>query len=168
MRRFSIQLSQLRNGMISPVRGSAENSKKKEDVSSGKNGERMRLDFRGRCGRNDHRFLPHRATVLTPFILLTTVSCSTLPIDLAECDLSSGLVTEEQVLPPRPKVRREQPNTSATPKVTKASNTTSGSGSGDTPKKASTPLRRDARDVQKERELFKEFMDWRERQGDLL
>jgi hypothetical protein len=106
--------------------------------------------------------------VLTPLVLLTTVGCSTLPIDLAECDLSSGLVTEEQVLPLRSKVRREQANTSAVPKVTKASNTTSGSGSGDAPKKASTPPRRDARDVQKERELFREFMDWRERQGNLL
>ena len=88
----------------------------------------MFLDLRGRCGRRDRRFWPYRATVLMPMVLLTTVSCSTLSIDLAECDLSSGLVTEEQVLPPReeprPKVRREQASTSATPKVTKASNTT--------------------------------------------
>jgi hypothetical protein len=99
-------------------------------------------------------------------VLLTTVSCSTISIELAECDLSSGLVTEEQVLPPRaaPKVRREQASTSATPKVTpvRASNATSGSS--DAPKKASTPPRGD---VQKERELFKEFLDWRGQQRGL-
>jgi hypothetical protein len=101
-------------------------------------------------------------------VLLTTVSCSTFSIDLAECDLSSGLVTEEQVLPPRaaPKVRREQASTSATPKVTpvRASNATSRSGSSDAPKKASMPPRGD---VQKERELFKEFLDWRGQQRGL-
>jgi hypothetical protein len=108
-------------------------------------------------------------------VLLTTVSCSTLSIDLAECDLSSGLVTEEQVLPPReaprPKVRREQANTSTTPKVTpvRASNATGQSGSSDAPKKASTP-RRDGHEVQKERVLFNEFLEWRKSQGgrDLL
>ena len=128
----------------------------------------MLLDLRGRCGRKDRRFFTYRATILTPMVLLTTVSCSTLSIDLAECDLSSGIVTEEQVLPPRaappPKVRREQASTSATPKVTpvRASNATSQPGSGDAPKKASTPPRRD---VQKERELFKEFLEWRGQTG---
>src|SRR5690349_16349333 len=104
----------------------------------------MLLDLRGRCGGGDRRFLPYRATVLMPMVLLTTVSCSTLSIDVAECDLSSGIVTEEQVLPPRaaPKVRREQANTSATPKFTPA-RATGQPGSGDAPKKASTPPRRD-------------------------
>ena len=132
----------------------------------------MLLDLRGRCGRKDRRFFTYRATILTPMVLLTTVSCSTLSIDLAECDLSSGLVTEEQVLPPRaeprPKVRREQASTSATPKVTPVrANATSGSGSSDAPKKASTPPRRDGQDTQKERELFKEFLDWRGQQTGL-
>jgi hypothetical protein len=128
----------------------------------------MLLDLRGRCGRKDRRFFTYRATILTPMVLLTTVSCSTLSIDLAECDLSSGLVTEEQVLPlrtePRLKVRREQASTSATPKVTpvRASNAASPSGSGDAPKKTSTPPRRD---VQKEQRLFNEFLDWRRQQG---
>ncbi len=158
----------LRNGIIPPARGPAGGFPKTENVSSGKNGERMFLDLRGRCGRRDRRFLPYRATVLAPMVLLTTVSCSTFSIDLAECDLSSGLVTEEQVLPPReqprPKVRREQASTSATPKVTpvRASNATSQSGSGDAPKKASTPPRPD---VQKEQKLFNEFLDWRRQQG---
>ena len=130
----------------------------------------MLLDLRGRCGRKDRRFFTYRATILTPMVLLTTVSCSTLSVDLAECDLSSGLVTEEQVLPPRevqrPKVRREQASTSATPKVTPVrANATSGSGSSDAPKKASTPPRRDGQDTQKERELFKEFLEWRGQTG---
>jgi hypothetical protein len=109
-------------------------------------------------------------------VLLTTVSCSTLPIDVLafdECDLSSGLVTEEQVLKVAPskvrreqaasKARREQPSTSATPKVVpvRASNTTNGSGSGDAPKKASTSPRRDS---QGEQQLFYEFLEWRNRQ----
>jgi hypothetical protein len=136
----------------------------------------MLLDLRGRGGGGDRRFLPYRATVLMPMVLLTTVSCSTLSIDLAECDLSYGLVTEEQVLPPReaprPKVRREQANTSATPKVTpvRASNATGQPGSGDASKKASTPPRRDSQEVQKERVLFNEFLEWRKSQGggDLL
>jgi len=125
----------------------------------------MLLDLRGRCGRRDRRFFTYQATVLTPLILLTTVSCSTLPADLlgfAECDLFSGLVTEEQVLPP--KVRREQPSTSTTPKVATARvpNATSRSAPGDVSKKANTPPRRD---VEKERQIFKEFLEWKRQTG---
>jgi hypothetical protein len=131
----------------------------------------MFLDRRGRCGRRDRRFFTYRAAVLIPMVLLTTVSCSTLPVDIqqpllgyAECDLFSGLVTEEQVLPPT--VRREQPSTSAKPKVAtvRAPNATSQSAPGNASKKASTPSRAD---VEKERKLFKEFMEWRGRQVDL-
>jgi len=108
-------------------------------------------------------------------ILLTTVSCSTLPVDILafeECDLSSGLMTDEQVLKIVPskvrredvsaKARREQLGT-ATPKVipVRATNATSRSGSGDAPKKASTPPRRDS---QGEQQLFYEFLEWRNRQ----
>jgi len=136
----------------------------------------MFLDLRGRCGRRDRRFFNYRATVLIPMVLLTTVSCSTLPIDILafdECDLSSGIVTEEQVLqvaPSKvrreqvsPKVRREQPSTSATPKVVpvRATNATSRSGSGDASKKANTPPRLDVRN---EQQLFNEFLEWRNRQ----
>ena len=114
-----------------------------------------------------------------PMVLLTTVSCSTLPADIqqpllgfAECDLFSGLVTEDprqQVLQQEELRRREQPSTSATPKVTpvRASNATGQSGSSDAPKKTSAPPRRDDQDVQKDRELFKEFLEWRGRQVDL-
>src|SRR5262245_66482043 len=140
----------------------------------------MLFDLRGRCGRRDRRLFTHRAIVLTPIVLLTTVSCSTLPDDIqqpllgfadvgyAECDLFSGLVTEEQVLrvEPSPKVRREQPSTSAKPKVAtvRAPNATSQSVPGNASKKANTPSRTD---VEKERKLFKEFMEWRGRQVDL-
>ena len=132
------------------------------------------LDLRRRCGRRDRRFSNYRATVLIPMVLLTTVSCSTLPIDVLafdECDLSSGLVTEEQVLQVTPskvrrgevpsKARREQPGRSATPKVVPVRASTSPSGPGDTSKKTNTPPRYDAR---KEQQLFNEFLDWRNRQ----
>lgn len=139
----------------------------------------MLFDLCGRCGRRDRRFFPYRATVLTPMVLLTTVGCSTLPADIrqpflafAECDLFSGLVTEnprQQVLQREAeaaKRRREQPSTSAAPKVAtvRAPNATSQPASGDAAKKASTPRRLD---VEKERQLFKEFLDWRGRQVDL-
>src|ERR1700752_4671470 len=93
-------------------------------------GNGMLPDLRGRCGTRDRRFFNCRATILISMILLTTVSCSTLPVDILafeECDLSSGLVTDEQVLkivPSKvrreevsPKARRQQPSASATPKV---------------------------------------------------
>jgi len=174
-RRFSVQLSQLRGGIIPALR----------EVSQALNARFAKMgtgmlhdlpDLRRRCGRRDRCFFNYRATVLIPIILLTTVSCSTLPIDVLafdECDLSSGLVTEEQVLqvtPSKgrrgeapPKARREQTGTSATPKIVpvRASNPTSPSGSGDASKKANTPPRYDAR---KEQQLFNEFLDWRNRQ----
>jgi hypothetical protein len=131
-------------------------------------GTGMLLDVRGRCGRRDRRFFNFQA-LLTPIVLLTTVSCSTLPANILafdECDLFSGLVTQEQVLPraaAASKARRDQPSTSATPKVVpvRATNATSRPGSGDAPKKASTPPRRE---TQGEQQLFYEFLEWRNRQ----
>jgi len=131
----------------------------------------MRLDRRGRCDRGDRSRFTYQAIVLTPIILLTTVSCSTLTVD--ECDLYSGLVTEDPrqlVLQKeeQQKARRAQANTAATPKATpvRATNASSRSAPGDatkdtakdTAKKANTPPRRD---VQKERELFKDFLEWK-------
>src|SRR5262249_2372796 len=129
----------------------------------------MLFDLRGRSGGRDRLLFTCQATVLTPIILLTTVSCSTLTSDLAECDLNSGLVTEDprQLVLQREqaqKARREQRNSSATPKVTpvRATNATSGSVPGDASKdaskKASTPP---PRDLEKQKELFKEFLEWR-------
>jgi len=85
----------------------------------------------------------------------------------AECDLYSGLVTEQQVLQISPKGSREQPGTSAKPKVAtvRAPNATIwGDAPKDVPKKGST---RPRPDVEKERKLFKEFLEWRGRQVDL-
>ena len=123
----------------------------------------MLLDLRGRRGGRDRRLFTYQATVLIPFVLMTTVSCSTLPADLAECDLFSGLVTEEprqqvaQREEVRPKVRREQPSTSATPKAAavRAPKATSRPVSGDAPKKVNTSRRHDAQE-----DLFQEFLDW--------
>ena len=104
----------------------------------------MRLGFRGRSGGRDRLLFTYQATVLTPIILLTTVSCSTLTSDLAECDLNSGLVTEDprQLVLQREKAqkaRREQANIPATPKVmpVRATNATSGSVPGDASKDTS-------------------------------
>jgi hypothetical protein len=66
----------------------------------------------------------------------------------------------------QPKVRRELPRTSASPKVATAHapNATSRSVSHPTSKKANTPPRLDA---QKEQQLFQKFLEWRRRQKDL-
>ena len=128
----------------------------------------MILDLCGRWDRRDRPLFPYQATVLTPMILLTTVSCSTLAVD--ECDLYSGLVTEDprQLVLQREeqqKARRQQPNTSTTPKVTpvratNASRPVPGDTPKDTSKKANTPPQRD---LEKQRELFKEFLEWSRR-----
>jgi hypothetical protein len=135
----------------------------------------MLPDFRGRCCTRDSRFFNYRAIVLIPMILLPTVSCSSLPVDILafdECDLSSGLVTDEQVLRIVPskvrrnassKARREQPSASATPKVVpvRATNATSRSGSGEALKKGNTTP---SFDVRREQQLFNEFLEWRNSQ----
>ena len=123
----------------------------------------MLLDLRGRRGGRDRRLFTYQATVLIPFVLMTTVSCSTLPADLAECDLFSGLVAEsprQQVAQQeevRPKARREQPSTSTRSKVAavRAPKATSRPVSGGASKKANTPQGLDAQE-----DLFQEFLDW--------
>jgi hypothetical protein len=169
--RFSIRLSQLQ---IRTTPGLREASQI-EVVGSAKMGNGTLPDLRGRRGSRDRRF-NYRAAVLILMILLTTVSCSTLPVDILafdECDLSSGLVTDEQVLKIAPskvrraeasaKARREQPSGSATPKVVpvRATNATSRSGSGEALKKANTPP---GLDVRREQQLFNKFLEWRNRQ----
>jgi len=132
----------------------------------------MLFDFRGRSGGRDRLLFTYQATVLTPIILLTTVSCSTLTSDLAECDLYSGLVTEDprQLVLQREqaqKARREQANISGTPKATpvratNASRSAPGDASKDpsknASKKANTPP---PRDLERQRELFKDFLEWK-------
>jgi hypothetical protein len=99
-----------------------------------------------------------RATVLTLLILMTTVSCSTLDECLPSFSLP-GIDPINQQLAQRdeepPKARREQPKNSASPKVATVPAPKA--------KKANTSQL----DTQKERQLFQEFLQWRNRQKDL-
>jgi hypothetical protein len=102
----------------------------------------MLVDLHGRCVRKDRLPFTSQATVLILTILLTTASCSTPTADM-----------------PQPRARiveREQPRTSASPKVATVNAPKA--------KKANTPPRLDA---QKEQQLFQEFLEWRKRQKDL-
>jgi hypothetical protein len=102
----------------------------------------MLVDLHGRCVRKDGLPFTSQATVLTLTILLTTTSCSTTTADM-----------------PQPRagiVEREQPRTSASPKVATVNAPKA--------KKANTPPRPDA---QKEQQLFQEFLEWRKRQKNL-
>jgi hypothetical protein len=67
---------------------------------------------------------------------------------------------------PQPKVQRERPKTSASPKVAAvhAPKATGASVLRQPSKKVNTPPRLD---VQKERQLFEEFLEWRKRQKEL-
>ena len=109
----------------------------------------MLVDLREQVGRRDRLHFACKATVSTLMILVTTVSCSTPTADK-----------------PQPRagiVEREQPRTSASPKVATeyAPKATSKSVSRDASKKANTPPRLDA---QKEQQLYQEFLEWRKRQ----
>jgi hypothetical protein len=90
---------------------------------------------------------------------MTTVSCTTLDECLPTFSLP-GIDPVSQQLAQRdeeqPKVRREQPKNSASPKVATVP----------TPKtkKANTSTELDS---QRERQLFQEFLQWRNRQKDL-
>jgi hypothetical protein len=90
---------------------------------------------------------------------MTTVSCTTLDECLPTFSLP-GTDTPNQQLAQRdeeqPKARREQPKNSASPKVATVSAPKA--------KKASTPPQPDA---QRERQLFQEFLQWKNRQRDL-
>ena len=101
----------------------------------------MLVELRERIGRRD-RLLFTCATVPTFIILITTVSCSTPGPEMPQ--RRAGIV------------EREQPRTSASPKVATV----------DTPKakKTNTPPKVDA---QEEQELFQEFLEWRKRKKDL-
>ena len=102
----------------------------------------MLVELRERIGRRD-RLLFTCATVPTFIILMTTVSCSTPGPEMPQ--RSAGIV------------EREQPRTSASPKVATV----------DTPKakKTNTPPRLDDK---REHQLFQEFLEWRKRQKNLL
>ena len=137
----------------------------------------MLLDLRMQSGSRDRLLLTSQATLPTLIILMTTVSCSRpdMPqpsVGILEPELFSGLVTEaptRQLVEgdeAHPKIRREQPKTSASRKVTtvRASNASSPSVSGYASKKAKTPPQPDA---QREQQLFEEFLEWQKHQKDL-
>jgi hypothetical protein len=118
----------------------------------------MLAELRGRGVRAIAYSSYSKPAVLTLLILMTTVSCTTLDECLPSFALS-GIDPVNQQLAQRgeeqPKVRREQPKSSApkvatvpTPKAKKAN--------------TSTEL-----DTQRERQLFQEFLQWRNRQKDL-
>src|SRR5947209_1310689 len=136
----------------------------------------MLPDLRGRGGGRDRLLFTCQATVSTLTILMTAVSCSGPATDIppphvAIVELFSGGVTEapkQQVVErdkAHPKVRREPPKSVVSPKVAtvRAPNATSPSVSRPASKKASTPPRPNA---QTEQQLFREFLEWRKRQGE--
>lgn len=136
----------------------------------------MLVELRGRSGRRDRLLFACQATASTLVLLMTTVSCSRPDMPQPPAGIFdpwfSGSVTDPantQLVQPDeelPKVQRERPKTSGLRKVAvvhgpkpigkPASRATS--------KKAST---RPRLDVQKEQQLFEEFLEWRKRQTDL-
>jgi len=133
----------------------------------------MFVDLRGEGGRRDRILFACQATVPMLMILMTTVSCSRpadMPVGIVE--LLSGRVTEppdlQSVQPDEasPKVRRQQPKPSASPKVATVHppNPPRRSVSRPAAKKANTPQRLES---QREQQLFQEFLEWRKRQRDL-
>jgi hypothetical protein len=131
---------------------------RKRQLSPMENG--MLAELRGRGVRAIAYSSYSKPAVLTLFILMTTVSCTTLDECLCLPSFSlPGIDPVNQQLAQRgeeqPKVRREQPKSSApkvatvpTPKAKKAN--------------TSTEL-----ETQRERQLFQEFLQWRNRQKDL-
>ena len=167
MRRLLLNYLDIRDGTILPKRRSAEPSQT-ENVSPAKKENSMLVDLHGRSFRRHRLLFTCLAIVPTLMILTATVSCSRP--DMPEPRVRvvernppfSGRVTDAANLRPvqpterQPKVRRQQPRTSASPKVATIH----------TPKatKANTPPRLD---TQREQQLFREFqefLEWRRRQ----
>jgi hypothetical protein len=112
----------------------------------------MLVDLRERVGRRDLLLFSCKATVSTLMILVTTVSCSTATADKPQP--RSGIV------------EREQPRTSASPKVARVHTPKETSVSRPAAKKANTPPRLDTRREQQLFREFQEFLEWRRRQKD--
>src|SRR6266700_110750 len=133
----------------------------------------MLVELRGRSGRSDRLLVTCQATVLTFIFLMTTVSCSRpdMPeprVGMFEPLFSRPVVeTANRPLVQRdkgqPKVQREQPRTSASPKVATVHAPKATSVLRPTSKKANTPPRLNS---QKEQQLFQEFLEWRKRRRD--
>lgn len=127
-------------------------------------------------GRRDRLLFICQAAVPTFMILMTTVSCSRpdMPeprVGIFGPPFSSPVIdTADQQVVQRdkrqPKVQRERPRISASPKVAAvhAPKATGASVSRHASKKVNTPPRLNA---QKERQLFEEFLEWRRRQKEL-
>ena len=146
----------------------------RKTLAPGKNGERHACDRR----RSDHLLLTCQATVPTLIILMTTVSCSRPAADMPQP--RDGFVKRELSFSGRvidganrqlvqrgegqPMARREQPRTSASPKVATVQppNATSAAVSRHASEKANTPPLLDA----ERKQLFQEFLEWRRRQRD--
>ena len=99
------------------------------------------VDLREWYVRGDRRLFTSQTTLLTLTILLTTVSCSTPGPEVPQ--RRAGIV------------EREQPRTSASPKVATVNAPKA--------KKTNTPPKVDA---QEEQQLFQEFLEWRKRKKD--
>jgi hypothetical protein len=161
MRLFLIQLclSSLERACFYQ-RGAMRNDfqNRKRQLPSMENG--MLAELRGRSVRAIAYSSYFKPAVLTLFILMTTVSCTTLDECLCLPSFSlPGVDPVNQQLAQRdeeqPKVRREQPKNSA-PKVATVP----------TPKAKKTNTSTEL-DTQRERQLFQEFLQWRNRQKDL-
>ena len=134
----------------------------------------MLVELRGQGDRRDR--LLCQAIVPTLIVFATTVSCSrpdmpqprvgTLELWFPARVTDTGHPQLVQRGEGQPKARREQPTPPAPLKVAtvRAPKATNVSGSRQTVKKANTPPRLD---VQREEQLFQEFLEWRRRQRDL-
>ena len=117
--------------------------------------------------RRDRLLFTCQATLPILIILVTAVSCAGRTGEL----LFSAPVTDASNRPlvqrdeRQPKVRREQPKTSTSPKIATehSPNGTSAPVSRQPSKKANMPPELDA---QREQQLYQEFLEWRKRQKD--
>jgi len=112
----------------------------------------MLVELRERTRRRGRLLFACKGTVSTLMILVTTVSCSTPTADM-----------------PQPRggiVEREQPRTSAAPKVATVQAPKATSVSPPASKKANTPPRLDTQREQLLFREFQEFLEWRRRQKD--
>jgi hypothetical protein len=156
-------------------------------LAHGKTENGMLIEFRGRSGRRDRLLFTCRAIVPTVTILMAAVSCSTIDgpqprADVCECEPSFfDRITVDRVAEAvnpqsvqrgegQPKVQRAQPKTSASPKVATehTPKATGASVARPASKKAkAAPRLDDQLDDQRERQLFREFLEWRNRQKEL-
>ena len=178
VRRFSFASFRPSKSHDSTSASALRNHSQTDNVSTGKKENRMLLDLRGRDGRTDRLRFSCQATVLPLMIsiLATIVSCSGPGADMPPPSLGimelfsgsvSGTPTQQSVQrdEAHPEVRRGQPKAPASSKVA----TDDGQKTNGRPvprpasKKAGAPP---SPDVQREQQLYQEFLEWRNRQRD--